>query len=186
VVHTDRLQKEYEIEVRWLAFPLHPEVPEEGLSLEELFAGRGVNISASLQRLKQVASSLSLPLTDRIRTYNSRLAQELAKWAESQGKGDEFHHMIFRAYFVDGMNISSIDELVTLAASIGLPANEARDVILARRFREAVDSNWAQAHTLGVAAVPTFIINDRRIVGFQSYKVLEQFVKNNGAMAKQR
>jgi predicted DsbA family dithiol-disulfide isomerase len=185
VVHTDRLQTEYEIEVRWLAFPLHPEVPEEGLSLEELFAGRGVNISDSLQHLKRVASSLSLPLTDRTRTYNSRLAQELAKWAESQGKEDEFHHTIFRAYFVDGKNIGRIDELVTLAASIGLPANEARDVILARRFREAVDSDWVQSHALGVTAVPTFIVGDQRIVGFQSYQVLEQFVIDSGARAKQ-
>jgi predicted DsbA family dithiol-disulfide isomerase len=184
-VHTDRLQKEYEIEVRWLAFPLHPEVPEEGLSLEELFAGRGVNISISLQRLKRVASSLSLPLNDRTRTYNSRLSQELAKWAESQGKGDEFHHTIFRAYFVDGKNIGRIDELVTLAASIGLPADEARDVILTRRFREAVDSDWARSHTLGITAVPTFVINDQRIVGFRSYEVLEQLVRSSGARAKQ-
>jgi predicted DsbA family dithiol-disulfide isomerase len=185
-VHTDRLNKEYEIEVRWLAFPLHPEVPEEGLSLEELFEGRGVNISASLRHLKRVASSLSLPLNDRTRTYNSRLAQELAKWAESQGKGDEFHYVIFRAYFVDGTNIGRVDELVTLASSIGLSADEARDVILARRFREAVDSDWARSHALGVTAVPTFIIDDQRIVGFQSYEVLERFATDNGARAKQR
>jgi predicted DsbA family dithiol-disulfide isomerase len=184
-VHTDRLNKEYEVEVRWLAFPLHPEVPEEGLSLEELFAGRGVKISTSLQRLKQVASSLSLPLTDLTRTYNSRLAQELAKWAESQGKGDEFHHMIFKAYFVDGKNIGRIDELVTLAASIRLPADEARDVILARRFREAVDSDWSRSQALGVTAVPTFIVGDQRIVGFQSYEVLKQFAVDNGVRAKQ-
>ena len=184
-MHTDRLNNEYEIEVRWLAFPLHPEVPEEGMSLEELFAGRGVNISASLRRLKLVASSLSLPLNDRTRTYNSRLAQELAKWAESQGKGDEFHHTIFIAYFVDGTNIGRVEELVTLASSIGLPADEARDVILARSFREAVDSDWARSHALGVTAVPTFIIDDQRIVGFQSYQVLERFVIDNGARAKQ-
>jgi predicted DsbA family dithiol-disulfide isomerase len=184
-VHTDRLNKEYEIEVRWLTFPLHPEVPEEGLSLEELFAGRGVNISASLRRLKQVASSLSLPLNDRTRTYNSRLAQELAKWTESQGKGDEFHHTIFRAYFVDGTNIGRVDELVTLAASLGLAADEAQEVIVARRFREAVDSDWARSRALGVTAVPTFIIDGQRIVGFQSYEVLERFAIDNGARAKQ-
>jgi predicted DsbA family dithiol-disulfide isomerase len=42
-------------------------------------------------RLKQVADELGLPLGDRKMTFNSRLAQELAKWAESKGKGDEFH-----------------------------------------------------------------------------------------------
>ena len=145
-----------------------------------------MNISTSLQRLKRVASSLSLPLADRTKTYNSRLAQELAKWAESQGKGDEFHHTIFRAYFADSKNIAKADELVALATSIGLPADEARDVILTRRFQETVDSDWARSHALGVTAVPTFIIDNQRTVGFQSYEVLEQFVTNNGARAKHR
>jgi predicted DsbA family dithiol-disulfide isomerase len=62
----------------------------------------------------------------RKKTYNSRLAQELAKWAESKGKGDSFNEAIFRAYFVDGINIGKVDELVDLAKSIGLPEEEAR------------------------------------------------------------
>jgi predicted DsbA family dithiol-disulfide isomerase len=184
-VRTDRLKKEYEIEVRWLAFPLHPETPEEGVTLEKLFAGRDVDMAASLQRLNRVAESLSLPLAARTRIYNSRLAQELAKWAESQGKGDEFHHAVFRAYFAGNKNIAKVEELVSLAVSIGLPADEARHVILTRGFRKAVDLDWAQSHALGVTAVPTFIVGDQRIVGFQSYQILEQFVTDNGARAKQ-
>jgi predicted DsbA family dithiol-disulfide isomerase len=183
-VRTDRLKEAFEIEVRWLAFPLHPEVPEEGLTLEQLFAGRDVDIPAVLQRLKGVAASLSLPLAARTMTYNSRSAQELAKWAESQGKGDEFHHAVFRAYFADAKNIARVDELVGLAASMGLPADEARHVILARSFREAVDADWARSHALGIAAVPTFIIEGRRIVGFQAYEVLAQFVTGSEAKAK--
>ena len=184
-MRTDRLKKEYEIEVRWLAFPLHPEVPEEGLTFEELFAGRDVDMSAALQRLKRVAASLSLPLADRVRTYNSRLAQELAKWAESKGKGDEFHHTVFKAYFAESKNIALADELVGLAVSVGLPADEARHVILARSFRETVNADWARAHNLGITAVPTFIIDDQRIVGFQPHEVLVQFVTGSGGRAKQ-
>ena len=184
-MRTDRLKKEYEIEVRWLAFPLHPEVPEQGLTLEELFVGRDVDILAAQQRLKRVAASLSLPLGARAKTYNSRLAQELAKWAESQGKGDEFHHTVFRAYFVDGKNIALTDELVALAASIGLPTDEARQVILTRSFREAVDADWARSHAFGITAVPTFIIDDQRIVGFQPYEVLVQLVTGSGTRLKQ-
>jgi hypothetical protein len=35
-VRIDQLQKEFDIQVRWIAFPLHPETPDEGLTLEEL------------------------------------------------------------------------------------------------------------------------------------------------------
>ena len=38
--------------MKWVAFPLHPETPEEGLTLEALFAGRDIDIPAALDRLR--------------------------------------------------------------------------------------------------------------------------------------
>jgi predicted DsbA family dithiol-disulfide isomerase len=178
-VRIDQLRKNYEIEIRWTAFPLHPETPEEGLTLEELFAGRSVDIEKVMLRLKQVAHELGLPLGERKRTYNSRLAQELAKWAESKGKGDAFHEAVFRAYFVDGKNIGKVDELVLLAKSLGLPDKEAKQVLESRTFRGAVDSDWSRAHAMGITAVPTFVIDQQAVVGAQPYEVLEQFLKTN-------
>jgi len=114
-VRIDQLRKNYDIEVRWTAFPLHPETPDDGMTLEELFAGKPINIKKAMARLKQVADELGLPLGERERTYNSRLAQELAKGAESEGKGDPFHEAVFRDYFVDGRNIGRVDELIAIA-----------------------------------------------------------------------
>ncbi len=126
-----------------------------------------------------MADSLSLPFSDRTMTYNSRLAQELAKWAESEGKGEEFHRAVFRAYFVETKNIALADELVRLAESIGLPADEAGQVILSRRFRQAVDADWARSHALGIDAVPTFIFGSRRLVGFQPYNALAELISRS-------
>jgi len=176
-VRIEQLRKNYEIEVCWIAFPLHPETPEEGLTLEELFAGKPIDIEKVLERFRQVADELGLPFGERKKTYNSRLAQELAKWAESKGKGDPFHEAIFRAYFVDGINIGKVDELVGLAKSIGLPEKEARSILELRTFKEAVDSDWLRSHALGITAVPTFLVDDRVIVGFPPYELLEQFLK---------
>lgn len=57
----DKLKSRYALEVRWRAFPLHPETPKQGLTLEELFAGRDVHIPAVLARLKKAAAELGLP-----------------------------------------------------------------------------------------------------------------------------
>jgi predicted DsbA family dithiol-disulfide isomerase len=175
-VRTDRLVKEYDVEIKWLAFPLHPDTPEAGLTLEELFAGRDFDVSAIRERLQRVAASLGLPLADRAKIYNSRLAQELAKWAESEMKGDEFHRAVFRAYFVDGKNIAVVDELTGLAESVGLPAGEARQAALSRRYRNAVDADWKRSRTLGLNAVPTFLFGNRKIVGFPAYEDLAELV----------
>ena len=173
------MRKNYEVEIQWRAFPLHPDTPEEGLTLDELFAGRGLDIDQMMSRLKKVADELGLPLGKRKKTYNSRLAQELGKWAESKGQGDEFHDAIFRAYFVDGRNIGQVEELVGLAESVGLPGEEAKTVLQSRSFRKEVDSDWQRAHEMGLSAVPTFMIDKQAVVGAQPYEVLEQLLVNN-------
>jgi predicted DsbA family dithiol-disulfide isomerase len=153
---------------------LHPETPEEGMSLEALFGGRIKDLDAAQKRLKQVARDLGLPLSDRKMTYNSRLAQELGKWAEAQRKGDAFHDAMFRAYFVDCLNIGKVDELVKLAKSLGLPEQEARSVLEQRTYKAAVDADWARSREMGVSAVPTFMVDGQAVEGAQSYEVLER------------
>ena len=138
-----------------------------------------MDIESVKRRLKQVADDLGLPLGDRKMTFNSRLAQELAKWAESKGKGDEFHDAVFRAYFVDGKNIGKVDVLADTATSVGLPDEEARVVLESRTFRKEVDSDWVRTREMGVTSVPTFVINLQAIVGAQPYDVLETFLKDN-------
>jgi predicted DsbA family dithiol-disulfide isomerase len=149
------------------------------LTLEELFAGRSVNIDQIKARLRKVAQELGLPLGDRQKTYNSRLAQELGKWAEEKGKGEEFHNAVFRAYFVDGINIAKIEELASLAKTVGLSEQEAKKVLEVRTHKEAVDSDWKRSRQLGITAVPTFVINQKAAVGAQPYEVLEQFLEEN-------
>ena len=179
-MRVEQLRKNYEIETRWTAFPLHPDTPEDGLTLEELYAGRAIDIKKNILRLKQVADELELPLGERKKTYNSRLAQELAKWAELKGKGDPFHNAVFRAYFVDGKNIGKVDELIRIADSAGIPGKEARSVIGFRTYREAVDEDWTRSRQLGITGVPTFIVGGQATVGFQPYEALDQFLKTCG------
>ena len=109
--------------------------------MEELFAGRDIDIPSAMARLKKVAKELELPWGERKKTYNSRLAQELGKWAETKGKGDEYHDAVFRAYFVAGKNIAKPGVLMGLVKAVGLPENEAGEALQMRAFKESVDSD---------------------------------------------
>ncbi len=170
--------------IQWRAFPLHPETPEEGLTLEELFAGRQVSIDHIKARLRKAADEAGLPLGDRQKTYNSRMAQEMGKWAEEEGKGEEFHNAVFRAYFVDGINIAKFEELVSIARKVGLPEEGARKVMELRTHKTAVDLDWKRSHQFGITAVPTFVIDHKGIVGAQPYEVLEHFLEENNIKRK--
>ena len=172
----------YDIIVRWVSFPLHPETPPEGRSLEELFAGQPIDLEQVKKRLSQVAEAEGLPFSPgRGMTYNSRLAQELGKWAEEQGLGEEFHEAAFRAYFVDNRNIGLIEELVDLAESIGLDGAQAKKVLAERTCSAQVDEDWAYSREHGVMAVPTFMAGGRKVVGAQPYETLAQLVEAAGA-----
>ena len=122
-----------------------------------------------------------LPYGRRTHTYNSRLAQELGKWADTTPGGEAIHDKLYKAYFVEAKNLANVDLLVDIAASVGLPADEARAVLDERRFKEAVDADWAKSHHYGVTGVPTFVAARYGVVGAQPYEALEQLVQRAGA-----
>ena len=150
------------------------------MTLEELFAGRPVDVPKMLSRLRQVAAEEGLPFGDRKKTFNSRLAQEMGKWAESKGEGERFHDAMFRAYFADGLNIGLVQVLLDLCKSLDLPVDEAEKVLENRLFRDAVDQDWARSRGAGVTAVPTFAMNGQMLVGAQPYEALEKLVSGRG------
>ena len=172
----ERLQAEHAVAVRWRGFPLHPEVPPEGISLEQLFDTDDGQVAAMVSRLKQVAAELDLPFGDRHMTFNSRLAQELAKWAESAGRGEAFHWAAFKAYFAEGRNLARHEVLLDVARDAGLDPDAGDLVIRERRFRQAVDHDWALSKNMGVTVIPTFICEKNRISGAQPYEALVQLV----------
>ena len=164
-------------------FPLHPETPAEGVSLEELFAGRG-DPQAMFARMKALMDAEGLPYAQRSHTYNSRLAQELGKWADTQGGGEAIHDALYMAYFVDSSNIGDSEVLIDIAESVGLSGDDAGAVIRDRSFREAVDADWAKSHQYGVTGVPTFVAGGYGVVGAQPYEALEQLLDQAGALRR--
>jgi predicted DsbA family dithiol-disulfide isomerase len=163
-------------------FPLHPDTPEEGLLLKDLFKNMPMDMDIMINHLKKTASELGLPLCDRDTTYNSRLAQELGLWAETKGRGDEFHDIAFKAYFAHGKNIADTEILLEMTDQAGLNLVDAEMVLKNRSFSDRVDQDWSRSRELGITAVPTFVMNTEKLVGAQNYKALEQLVRANGVI----
>ncbi len=172
----EKLRANYPVKVHWVHFPLHPETPPEGRSLAELFAGR--DMEPMRQRMRALMQEVGLPYGDRTHTYNSRLAQELGAWADTQPGGDKLHVALYRAYFADAVNIADPEQLVDIAAKAGLDPEAARAVLQTRSFRAAVDADWQRSRSAGVTGVPTFTHDDLMVVGCQPYEYLERFVQH--------
>src|SRR6185436_7801095 len=143
----EKLKRNFDIEVQWLFFPLHPATPAEGLLLKDLFAGRGFDLEAAHARLKSLMDAEGLQFNQRTHTYNSRLAQELAK------AFDSVRDPLYKAYFEDGKNIGDVEVLVGVAETAGIPADDARRVLRDRTFKAAVDADWETARQFGITGV---------------------------------
>jgi predicted DsbA family dithiol-disulfide isomerase len=167
--------------VNYVYFPLHPETPEQGISLQDLFGGR-FDLKASSARLKGLMDAEGLPFSlERDMTYNSRLAQELAKWGEAFPQSEALNKALYEAYFVDGLNIGEKDVLLGIAETVGLPVDEAREVLEQRTMRSAVDEDWRHARSIGVTGVPTFAVGLQGVVGAQPYEQLAALLEHVGA-----
>ena len=177
----EKLRTEHGVKIEWVHFPLHPETPPQGRSLEELFRGRNVDRKAMHAQMKARMDAEGLPYGERTMTYNSRLAQELGKWADTQPGGDAIHDALFRAYFVDARDISQPDVLLDIVKAVGLPVDAAREVLETRTFKAAVDADWELSRQYGITGVPTFVAGRQGVVGAQPYETLERLVHEAAA-----
>jgi len=175
-VRIEKLRTAHNVKIEWVHFPLHPDTPAEGRSLADLFAGRSVDRKAMHAAMKARMDAEGLPYGERTMTYNSRLAQELGKWADTQPGGEAIHDALFRAYFVEARDISQPAVLLEIATQVGLPVDGAREVLEKRTFKEAVDADWKLSREYGITGVPTFVVGHQGVVGAQPYEKLEQLV----------
>jgi predicted DsbA family dithiol-disulfide isomerase len=152
--------------------------------LEQYFGGRLEEMQGIAERMQKAAAIFGVPFKGTGTIYNSRRAQEITLWAESKGKGEELHSAIFRAYFVDGKNISSVPALQELASFVGLSSDEAAEILRTGAFKAAVDADWDLAREMRISAVPTFILNQDRLVGAQPYEDLEMLMRSHGVTKK--
>ncbi len=169
------------MQVKWVHFPLHPDTPAEGKSLEDLFRGRDVDVEGMYRQMKARMDAEGLPYGRRTHTYNSRLAQEVGAWGDAQlGGADALHDALYKAYFVDAKNIADVEVLMAIVEAVGMDAAAAREALEARAFQAAVDADWAKSRQYGVTGVPTFVAGGYGVVGAQPYETLEALVRKAG------
>ncbi len=54
------------------------------------------------------------------------------------------------------------------------------EVLKIRAFRPAVDADWELSAELQISAVPTFILNQSRLVGAYTYEEFVRLMESNG------
>jgi len=98
---------------------------------------------------------------DRAVAANTFDAHRLVAWATGQGRQAEMIDALQRAHFTDGVDIGSHATLAKVAGSIGLDPAAAYGVLESDMGAASVRADLAEARDLGIASVPTFVIDYR-------------------------
>jgi len=163
----EQLCRDRNLAVRWIAFPLHPETPDAGRRLDELFAAHAGYLDSMWSRLQAAGNELGLTFARRTHTYNSRRACLLAYWARDQDREWAYHLAAYRAYFERGENLASREVLERISEAAGLDGRKVAAVLAEPDYQAALDADWRYCRQCGVEAIPTLRRGEHRLVGYQ-------------------
>lgn len=170
-----KLQQELDFDVEWKAFEIHPETPKEGMKTAKYFPN--YDMKAMKNHIENFGKDVGIKLNGDV-LANSKLSLAANEFAKEKGKFNEFHEAIFKANFDDGENIGDINVLLAIAEGVGLNKKELSQYLRNQENLNAIDESSAQAKKLGITGVPSFIINNKMVVGAQSSEVLKEFIEN--------
>ncbi|MGG0666214.1 DsbA family oxidoreductase [Viridibacillus arvi] len=170
----DEIVKEKDVEVEWMPFELRPS-PHSKIDPWKEPDKLSSWDSFILPTAKKLGVDMCLP---RVSPHPyTNLAFEGCHFAKEHGKGNEFHHRVFTAFFQEEQNIEDVEVLTNLAGEVGLSMDDFKDALVSRKYREvhqkALNHAYEEAQ---IMAVPTFIIGDEVIQGLASKERLAQVI----------
>lgn len=148
--------------VRWLPFQLNPDLPETGIPrleyIERKFGGGG---HAKYQRVADVGRTVGLDMQfEKISVQpNTVKAQRLLHHAGELGRQDAMAEALFRAYFIEGANLTDNAVLADYAAEAGLDREKTLQYLESDADVDVIRSADIEARNAGVNGVPFFIFN---------------------------
>lgn len=165
-------------EVRYRSFLLNPDLPPQGVDRREylerkfggshqydriaealVYTGKGEGITFALDKIK--------------RTPNSANSHRLVRLAHTLGRQHEAVELLFTAFFERGLDTGNVEVLIRLAEELGIERPMAHAHLASENDLNAVYTENARMHRLGITGVPCFIFNDSRaIAGAQEPEIL--------------
>jgi 2-hydroxychromene-2-carboxylate isomerase len=94
------------------------------------------------------------------------------------GKAVEFAKAVFRAYFVDGINIGEPSAVMRIASQLGIDPATLTEAVNDRAIKDQLKTDVEQAMARGVFGAPFIIVDGESFWGFDRFDQLEAFLKN--------
>lgn len=166
-------------DVSWYPYQLNPEIASTGQPFDDYLTrrfGNPANVAPVLNHLTETGKAAGIAFRfDRLRQVPNTLAVHQLMYladtmdVDTSALADE----LMSAFFEHGRNIGEKDELVDIASSHGMAADEVSEAINNDEIKQFVLKREAEARSSGIIGVPGFLLNRRLlIVGAQDADTL--------------
>lgn len=163
-MNVDKLKKDYDLKINFMGFEIHPETPERGIDAEDYFN----DFEGLENEIKSFFDKYGILFNLNEKIPNTNKALQIAEYAKEVNKSEEYNSAMYKARYVDAINISRVDEIKKIAKSVGITAKEVDEVLFGDKYRHILDANKRFCYRHKFNSVPTFIINDKiAIIGMQ-------------------
>ncbi|HSI69487.1 MAG TPA: DsbA family oxidoreductase [Gillisia sp.] len=178
-------QKE-NVKINWKSFQLDPslETRPDVSTIDYFVKAKGVSpeqakqmLAGATQMAKEVGLDFNLEESVLANSFN---AHRLIQFAKSKELGDEIEEELFRIYFEEAKNIDDMDVLAEVGISIGLNAEEVKEVLASDAYEYEVKQDEMDARNIGVRGVPFFVFDNRYgVSGAQSTEAFLQTLEKS-------
>ncbi len=148
--------------MRWLPFQLNPDLPVAGIPREEYLERKfGPGPAHSFARVAGVGRDVGIDFAfDRITVQPNTLnAHRLLRYGAQQGRENEVAEGLFRAYFLEGANLTDPAALASVGERAALDRAALVAYLASGDGREEVLRADRAARQAGITGVPFFLFN---------------------------
>lgn len=138
------------------------------------------SVRKKLLEINQMAEKVGLHYDmEHIPDIATEDAHRLTLWAQEKGQHIALNTRIFKAYFEECQDISNHDVLASLAAEVGLPEDEARQLLADRNaYRDQLFEDFEEAAEREVDLVPHYTFNNKiEMMGIMTLKAIRKHIE---------
>lgn len=161
-----------EVELVWHSYELNPSLPKTSIGktmwqyMAEQHGNTEVVERKNCEKLIALAKEVGLDYNfDTLIVTNTSDALRLIKLAKKHNLADQAEEILFKAYFVDGLNISSKPTLMSLGKKIGLQEDDIQALFSSNEFLSEINEDIRYSEDdLELEYIPFYLFNNKDVI----------------------
>lgn len=178
------LEIDKEVQVNYHSFELDPNAKSEGKTNSLKHLSDKYNITekmaqSMLDRITRMGKAAGLDLSfQSIINANTFDAHRLIHYAKDHNKELEVVEALFKANFIEFLNVGDPEVLGDIGEGVGLSRDEILLMLSTDKYFSEVNNDEYKAVELGINSVPYYLVNDKHVIpGAQPPKVFMEVFK---------